>query len=284
LKLISRKTGLTFLATVTLALIAVDLFLPRIPQPLSYHLFADQRELLGVPNFWNVISNIPFALAGVSGLVWLAYLRSTEIAQHFVDPRERLPYAVLFVGLVLTAFGSGYYHLHPDNARLVWDRLPMTIVFMSLIAALIMDRMSIRAGLWLLPALLSVGATSVAQWYWSELHGVGDLRFYATVQVYAVIFLLVMMLFTTRYTRGRDLMVVAGFYVLAKLLETFDRQVFLALRGTLSGHTLKHLAAAAAGYWIVRMVQRRRVTAFGLWRERREDGVDYQQRLRREWH
>ena len=258
--MISRKTGLAFLTIVTLALIVTDLFLRRIPQPLSYHQFADQRDWLGVPNFWNVISNLPFAVAGVVGLWWLARLRSADIVQHFADPRERLPYAVLFVGLVLTAFGSGYYHLHPDNARLVWDRLPMTIVFMSLIAALIMDRLSFRAGLWALPLLLIVGAASVAQWYWSEMHGVGDLRFYATVQAYAVIFLLVMLLFTSHYTRGRDLLIVAGFYVVAKLLETFDRQVFSALGGILSGHTLKHLAAAMAGYWIVRMTQQRQVT------------------------
>jgi hypothetical protein len=251
---------MAFLLVVTLALVVIDLFLPRIPQPLSYHRFADQRELLGIPNFWNVVSNIPFALAGASGLVWLVCLRDKEIGQHFADTRERLPYSVLFAGLILTAFGSGYYHLHPDNARLVWDRLPMTIVFMSLIAALIMDRVSLRAGLWALPILLVVGAASVAQWYWSELHGAGDLRFYATVQAYAVIFLLVMLLFPSHYTRGRDLLAVAGFYVLAKLLETFDRQVFSALGGTLSGHTLKHLAAATAGYWIVRMVQHRQVT------------------------
>src|SRR6185312_3427748 len=250
---------MVFLLVVTLALVVIDLLLPRIPQPLSYHQFADQRELLGIPNFWNVVSNIPFALAGASGLVWLVCLHGKEIARHFVDTRERLPYAVLFVGLILTAFGSGYYHLHPDNARLVWDRLPMTIVFMSLIAALIMDRLSLRAGLWALPVLLIIGTASVAQWYWSEVHGVGDLRFYATVQAYAVIFLLVMLLFPSHYTRGRDLLVVAGFYVLAKLLETFDRQVFSALRGTVSGHTLKHLAAAMAGYWIVRMVQQRRI-------------------------
>jgi len=258
--LISRKTGLAFLAGVTLALVIIDLFLPRIPQPLSYHHFADQRESLGIPNFWNVISNLPFAIAGAIGLVWLLRLRGKEIAQHFADTRERLPYAVLFAGLILTAFGSGYYHLHPDNARLVWDRLPMTLVFMSLIAALIMDRLSLRAGLWALPLLLIIGAASVAQWYWSEVHGVGDLRFYATVQAYAVIFLLVMLLFPSHYTRGRDLLTVAGLYVVAKLLETFDRQVFSALRGTLSGHTLKHLAAAMAGYWIVRMVQQRQVT------------------------
>jgi hypothetical protein len=160
--------------------------------------------------------------------------------------------------MLLTAFGSSYYHLQPDNARLVWDRLPMTIVFMSLVAALIAERINLRVGLRLVPVLLLIGAGSVLQWYLSEVHGVGDLRFYATVQVYSVLFLLMVMLFPPRYTFGWCLAVVAGFYVLAKVLETFDRSIFGMLGHVVSGHTLKHLAAALAGYWILRMLKRRR--------------------------
>jgi hypothetical protein len=157
---------------------------------------------------------------------------------------------------LLTAIGSSYYHLAPDNARLVWDRLPMTIVFMALVAAMIEERISVRAGLWLLPFLLAIGVFSVWQWYWSELRGAGDLRFYAAVQVYSALVLLLVLLFPTNYTRGGDLGVVVLFYVLAKLLETFDTQIF-ALGHIVSGHTLKHLAAAMAGYWILRMLRKR---------------------------
>jgi hypothetical protein len=48
-----------------------------------------------------------------------------------------------------------------------------------------------------------------------------------------------------------------GFYVLAKILETGDRQIFALTGHTVSGHTLKHLAAAMAGYWMLRMLRRR---------------------------
>jgi hypothetical protein len=136
----------------------------------------------------------------------------------------------------------------------------MTIVFMSLVAALIVERISLRAGLWLLPVLLLVGAGSVLQWYWSEVRGVGDLRFYATVQAYSVLFLLLALLLPPRYTRGRDLMVIAGLYVLAKVFETFDRTIF-RWGEVVSGHTLKHLVAAIAGYWILRMLKRRHPNA-----------------------
>jgi hypothetical protein len=256
-ELISRKVGLRVLFVVTIIIAVVDLLLPPIPQPQWYHLFADQRSFLGIPNFGDVVSNAPFAIFGVWGLIFLLRSSPEELSKHFLDRRERRFYVIIFIGLVLTAFGSSYYHLAPDNARLVWDRVPMTIVFMSLISALIAERISLTAGLRLLPILLFIGVGSVLQWYISELRGAGDLRFYATVQTYAILFLLMAFLFPRRYTFGSDLAIVAGFYVLAKVLETFDKQIFRQGH-IVSGHTLKHLAAAFAGYWILRMIKRRR--------------------------
>jgi hypothetical protein len=251
---VSTKTATLLLIGLTGLVVAVLFLAPRVPQPLSYHNFADTRAWLGIPRFGDVVSNLPFAIVGVWGLIFL--LRRGR--QRFIDPRERWPYYFVFVGLVLTAIGSSYYHLAPDNARLVWDRLPMTVVFMALVAAMIAERISIRAGLWLLPVLLAIGIASVMQWHLSELHGHGDLRFYAAVQVYAGLVLLLMLAFPARYTRTSDLAVVVGFYVLAKLLETFDRSIFNDLGHLVSGHTLKHLAGAAAGYWILRILQKRK--------------------------
>jgi hypothetical protein len=160
--------------------------------------------------------------------------------------------------MFLTAFGSGYYHLDPDNDRLMWDRLPMTIVFMSLVAALIAERISLRVGLWLLPILLMIGASSVVQWHLSEMRGAGDLRFYGTVQAYSVIFVVLALLVPTPYTHGSDLLLIAGLYILAKVLESLDQPIF-NLGHIVSGHTLKHLAAALAGYAVLRMIRRRRL-------------------------
>jgi hypothetical protein len=226
---------------------------PRTPQPLSYHHFADQRSWLGVPNFGDVASNFLFFAAGVRGLVFLFGKSSRG---QFTDPRERWPYVFVFVGLLLTACGSAYYHLAPDNARLVWDRLPMTIVFMPLAAALIAERINIKLGLRLLPVLIAIGVGSVIQWHLSEQRALGDLRFYAAVQLYALLALLAALLLPPRYSRGSDLLAVAGFYVLAKILEAADRQIF-SLGNLLSGHTLKHLAAGAAGIRVLRMLKKR---------------------------
>jgi hypothetical protein len=254
----SRKYAIWSLLGLTALVATIGILLPRFAQPLSYHNFADQRAFLGIPNFGDVVSNLPFAIFGAWGLWFLLSLSPAEASRRFVDRGERWTYVLVFLGLLLTAFGSSYYHLAPDNARLVWDRLPMTIVFMALVAAMIEERISVRAGLWLLPFLLAIGVISVFQWYWSELRGAGDLRLYAAVQVYSALVLLLVLLFSTRYTRGRDLGMVVVFYVLAKLLETFDKQI-LALGRIVSGHTLKHLAAATAGYWILRMLTKRTV-------------------------
>jgi len=132
------------------------------------------------------------------------------------------------------------------------------IVFMALLAAVIAERISVRAGLGLFPVLEVARVASVLVWRAGELQGHGDLRFYAAVQVYAILVLLLVLLVPPRYTRGSDFAAAVGFYVLAKILEETDRQVF-ALGHLVSGHTLKHVAAAAAGYWIVRMLQKRAV-------------------------
>jgi len=164
--------------------------------------------------------------------------------------------------MVLTAFGSAYYHLAPDNQRLVWDRMPMTTVFMSMVAAVIAERISVRAGLRLWPWLLAVGIASVEQWHFSEVHGHGDLRFYAAVQIYSGLVLLLALFLPSKYTRSTDLGVVVAFYVLAKILESTDKIIFS--RGhIISGHTLKHLAGAAAGYSILRMLHKRATAYHG---------------------
>lgn len=250
----SRSKGSLLLIAPAIIIAIIVLFLPAIPQPLSYHNFADQRGWLGIPNFGDVVSNLPFAIVGLWGLLALF----TPGKVKFLDSRERWPYLVMFAALILTAFGSTYYHLAPDNARLVWDRIPIMIVFMALLAAVIAERVTASVGLALFPVFEILGVASVLYWQWSEQQGHGDLRFYAAIQVYAILVLLLTLLLPPRYTRGSDLAAVVGLYALAKILEEADRQVF-ALGHVVSGHTLKHLAAALAGYWVLRMLRRREI-------------------------
>jgi hypothetical protein len=154
----SRSKVALLLLLSAVAIGTVALLLPPIPQPLAYHHSADQRSLFTIPNFGDVASNLGFACVGILGLAFLL-CSPKEAGSAFANPSERYPYLLMFAGMLLTALGSAYYHFAPDNGRLVWDRLPMTIVFMSLVGAVIVERISVRTGLLLFPVLLAIGAS-----------------------------------------------------------------------------------------------------------------------------
>lgn len=243
---------LAFLALV-LAAIGGALLLPPIAQDQEYHHFADHRPLAGVPNALDVLSNLPFAVVGSLGLLFVVRRGAPRPEGPIRERWERWALAALFAGVFLTAFGSAYYHLAPSDARLFWDRLPMTLGFVSLFSLVIGERVASRWGAALLGPLLVAGAASVVHWRLS-----GDLRFYGLVQFLPLAALpLLLLWFPPAYTRAGDLWAVLGWYVGAKLLEWWDRPVF-ELGGLVSGHTLKHLAAAAAALWILRMAMARR--------------------------
>jgi len=238
-----------YLIGFTVLSLGAAVLLPAMPQPVAYHDFADHRAMFGVANFLDVASNLGFLLAAIAGFAVVLRPRTP-----FEFRSERWPYIVFFLGMLLTAAGSGYYHLAPDNERLFWDRLPMTIAFMGLIAAQVVDRISVRTGLALLLPMLLVGAASVFYWRMTERAGAGNVMPYGVLQGYSVVVLLLLaILQPSRYTRGNDLYWVFAAYLMAKLLELFDRQL-LSLGHLTSGHTLKHLAAALAGVVIARML------------------------------
>ncbi len=243
----SSWKGLLLLGLVALAVGGVALLDP-IPQDPAYHSFADRRTFLGIPNALDVLSNLPFLWVGVCGL------RKLQKQQLPLDIELRPAAFFFFLGVGFTAFGSAYYHLAPDNATLIWDRLPMALAFMSLVALVVGEHISLRLGRSLLWPLLLVGVTSVLWWAWTEQVGAGDLRPYALVQFLPMLLLpLVLLLYRSRWTRSGMLWLVGGWYLLAKLFEFSDRPVFF-LTG-LSGHTFKHLAAAAGAWCLLRMLQ-----------------------------
>jgi hypothetical protein len=231
------------------------IFVPPMPQPLSYHAFADCRAIWSVSNFFNVVSNLPFLIGGALGLAII--LRG---GGSFLDQREALPYLVFFTGALLTSFGSAFYHLAPDNARLVWDRLPMTLGFAGLVSAAIAERANLRCGLRMLWPLLAVGAMTVVYWYGGERQGRGNVIPYAAYQGWSIlaIVLLVATFPARRYSHGALLIWSAAWYGLAKVFETYDLAVFRLSDGLLSGHTIKHLLAAGAVFAIVRQLRLRR--------------------------
>jgi hypothetical protein len=138
------RVWLVFLL-IMVGLVAV-IILPPLRQPQGYHQFADRRAVFGIPNFLNVASNGPLLLVGLMGLRFLAKKRRTNEPGGFIASSERWAYVVFFLGVTLTGFGSAYYHWRPSDSTLVWDRLPMTLTFMSLLAATITERIHVRLG------------------------------------------------------------------------------------------------------------------------------------------
>ncbi len=251
-----RHARLWLLAVLALGVVLAVALVPPLPEPRALRALVDERAFFGVPNFLNVVSNAPLLLVGARGL----YFLSGDRPNAFLNRAEKWPYALLFLAVALTSFGSTYYHLAPDDdTGLMWDRLPMSLAFMALLSAVIVERISVKAGLRLLVPLAAIGVATVVYWRWSILRGAENILPYAVVQ-YGVLAAMVVLalLFRSRYTRPGDLFGVVAIYALAKLAEVLDARIY-ALGEIVSGHTVKHLVAALALWWLVRMLGLRRV-------------------------
>ncbi len=234
------------LLSVVLGSLAFLLTQAPINQDTAYHHFVDTRMLFGIPNFCNVISNLPFLFVGIAGVI---FCRSQSLGLF------KPAWISFFVGLSLVSIGSAYYHLNPGNESLVWDRLPMTLGFMGLFAALLGELVHPNLAKYGLIPMALAGAGSVLIWHWS-----GDLRFYAWIQFMPVLVIPVMLLvYPKRYSHSYLIVLALLFYVMAKVLEAFDAQIFTLLHNEIAGHAVKHVIAAMAGGVILWMLRIRKM-------------------------
>jgi Ceramidase len=244
---------------ILLALAALGLaglvLLPPIPQPLWYHDFADQRSVLGIANFWNVVSNVPFVFVGGLG-IWRV---ASERTKDQRDLEGRWMYLGFFAAVAFMGAGSAFYHLNPNNGRLMWDRLPIAVTFMALFAIVIAEYLNRRAGVLLFVPLVLVGGATVFYWHLTETWGKGDLRPYLLTQLYpAVAMPLILWGCPERYTSAGTLYSAMAWYVGAKVYEFLDKEVF-SFGEVISGHTLKHIGAAVSCYLILIWMRERRI-------------------------
>ena len=238
------RLGLLLLAVTIGGTFGLALSLDPINQPLSYHAFADSRLLCGVPNFWNVLSNLPFLIFGLLGLVYVLRARPQG---------AWLSWVVFFAALALVAFGSGWYHLAPDNPRLVWDRLPIAIAMVALFVGMLSEHVGPVQERWLWPVVI-LSAGTVILWHYTD-----DLRLYLWVQAFTMIGVLVFMLaFKPAYTQRGWLLAALFLFLLAKLFEHYDIAVYYASGKLLSGHTIKHFLSSFAPLAVLMMLRRRR--------------------------
>ncbi len=248
----SGRTGL-MLGAWALVVACVALFVGPIAPPVSYHNFADTRSCFGIANCGDVLSNAGFAIAGLLGR-FILYRKPGLFGAE--DAGLRALFALFFASVAFVSLGSGYYHDAPDNTRLFWDRLPITISFMALFSAILADRISVKFGVRLALVIVPLGVLALSHWAWSEAAGQSDLRFYALVQVLPLATLLVLpWLFpSARYSRSGYIYGMVALYGLAKLCETFDPETLHLLGNAISGHSIKHLLATAASFLVVPMM------------------------------
>ena len=190
------------------------------------------------------MSNLPFLIVGLFGVQSCHRLELGAVGRVWL---------VLFVGVAFVSAGSAYYHWNPTNQSLVWDRIPMTMAFMGLFVSLLGEYLGYRfAAILLVPAVL-LGIATVLYWALFD-----DLRLYYWVQLVPLLTIpAAMMLFQSRYTRDWLLLVALGCYALSKVAEVYDQAIFRATSEVVSGHTLKHLLAAAGCYTVLWMLQSR---------------------------
>ena len=225
------------LLAAAVALLAFAVWGPFLPASAHQHDFADQRGWQGLPCAMDVLSNLPFAVAGVWGLVWLRRLGALRLCLA-----TRATAALFFVGLVLTTAGSSWYHWQPDNAGLLWDRLGMSVAFAGLLGLAVVGRISPRAGLATALGLMVAAPAAVLAWAHT-----GNLTPWAVVQFGGMLVVLALACMPHRHgALVLQLGALIAWYAAAKVMELADHSVYEATAGSVSGHTLKHLLAAGA--------------------------------------
>ena len=253
-----NRLGLILIGITCLTAVIAICSMDPIAQDASYHDFSDSREILGIQNFWNVLSNLAFLLVGLSGIYQLVVRDrlTTMSGMRFI-------YFFLFAGVVLVAIGSSYYHLYPDNRTLVWDRLPMTVTFMALFCIVVAEFVSSYWARLLFVPLAIAGAGSVLFWYFGEANGQGDLRVYVLVQFLPILLIPQMLLcFRSSFSKPSVYWILLLTYIIAKLFEHFDAEVHSVL-GIISGHSIKHLIAAIGLWLLIRAYQTRELVNNG---------------------
>jgi len=254
----SRSRALIIALICAVAFIGT-LFLSPIPQDPAYHAFGDHRHLLGIDNFWNVVSNLPFILVGLLGMYeWWRQQTGSEsehLQLHAAATQMPGVFLYFFAGVLLTGVGSAYYHLNPNNTTLIFDRLPMTISFMAFFSLVIGSHVRFDFARLAVVPLLVIGCGSVEYWGYTQAQGSGDLRWYALVQFLPIVLVPIIVAGSkSTFLNAKTICWIIGFYVLAKLLEHEDAVIFGLTGSEMSGHAIKHVAASVATFIVYRDV------------------------------
>jgi len=235
-------------AAVLLTFAGVCWLAPVLPQPNSYHDFADKRVAFGIPHFGDVVTNVPFGVVGAAAL--RDVLTNRRLAFRAASEHlERPMYMWLFAALASVMVGSGLYHLHPCHTLLLGDRLSMTLAYGALLPITAAERWSPQLGARLFWPTMALCVGSALYWIASEWAGRGNMVPYALAQGGVLLgWGALMVLKGSAYTQQNRLWAAFALGCAMKMIEVLDRPIFWLTFKALSGHSIHHLLAAWAEY------------------------------------
>ncbi|MBN8827742.1 MAG: hypothetical protein J0H68_03435 [Sphingobacteriia bacterium] len=243
-----RKTDY-LLISFPIILLLILFFIGQIPQPHGYNNFADKREFFNIPFFLNVISNLTFIIPGA---YWFYYFNKYKkfTYEKFASKAEFSAYSFFFIFLVFTGIGSAYYHTHPNNQSLYFDRLPETLTLMALTYAIYLERVSYKLGDKLIVVVILATITCVAWWELSEAHNSSDLRPIIFIQAFPILVPIMLWFYPNKFNETSYLILSLILFVFARIGEVYDKEIFALTDHFISGHSLKHIFGGIAGAFI----------------------------------
>jgi hypothetical protein len=209
----------------------------------GFHVYADQRTWIGIPHAGDVLSNLAFLLVAA----WLRPAATTGV-----------PGAIAVCsGVAAIGLGSAAYHVAPSDALLVLDWLPIAITVMLVVAVVVRDRLGDAYGLLAFAAGPIAAVAAVGYWYLTGGTGAGgDMAPYVAVQMLGVGLPPVLATVAPGRVAAGWLVAAVGAFAIARAFAARDAAMLDAIG--ISGHSLKHIAAAGAAALALRALVRPR--------------------------
>ena len=201
----------------------MNLITNKIPLPQEYHNFADKRIFLGIPNMMNVISNFVFLIPAII---------------HFKRTKKN---TLLILHIILLSIASGYYHLNPSDETIFWDILMIATTSMIVLITI----SDTKYGL----LLYSYAIFSILYWKYSD-----DLRLYILILIGVPLY--IVLKYYKNINLKKYIYVIVFMGILTRISEHNDHEIYEFTNYQISGHTLKHIFAIIAVWYVVKLLQK----------------------------
>jgi hypothetical protein len=238
---------LAFLAVITL-LVVIPYFL--FPSSLfTRHSYTDQRSLCGLNNAFNVLSNLVLIAAGCYWLNWIFRTKNISLKCRKGLYETRL-YATFFAAVILAGIQSAWYHLFQSQLGLLGTYLLSNIVMLSLLSAIIAERVNLRIGLHSCIPFIFISMLISFYWYiYQTDNQLSHLWYFLT---YLIPSLSIMTIIVARPKYGGIKHITFAFCntFIALGVSCLDEAIYTLTRHMISGQSLHNIYLGIAAIYI----------------------------------